>query len=172
MSSPFVAEIRIFGFNFPPRNWASCGGQIIPISQNTALFSLIGTFYGGNGTTNFALPNLQGSIALGCGQGPSLSDRPLGETGGTGSVALLQTEMPAHTHAAVPGTSTRADRANAANNFLASPADATYAAAAAATTMNTSMVSVTGSGFPHNNMQPYLVLNFCIALTGVYPARP
>lgn len=173
MSSPFIAEIRIFGFNFPPKNWAFCNGQILPISQNTALFSLIGTYYGGNGINTFALPNLQGRSALFWGQGPQLTQRDLGETGGAAVVTLLQSEMPTHTHVSVPGgASARADRANATNNFLADPADATYANAAAGAPMSTGMVGFTGGNAPHNNMQPYLAMNFCIALTGVFPQRP
>lgn len=172
MSSPFVAEIRIFGFNFAPKGWALCNGQLIPISQNTALFSLIGTYYGGNGTSNFALPNLQGRAPLSWGQGPGLSDRFQGESGGVVNVALLQFEMPTHTHFSVPvSASSRADRANATSNFLGNPADATYGGLPANANMNLSMVGVTGSGFPHNNLQPYLTMNFCIALQGIFPPR-
>src|ERR1700684_1715964 len=98
MSDQFVAEIRIFGFTFPPTGWAYCNGQLLPISQNTALFSLLGTFYGGNGTSNFALPNLQGSMPLGQGQGPGLTPRNLGETGGSSTVTILNTQMPNHAH--------------------------------------------------------------------------
>lgn len=173
MATPFLAEIRIFGFNFAPTGWAFCNGQIMPIAQNTALFSLIGTFYGGNGTTNFGLPNLQASTPLSTGQGPGLTPRDLGESGGVSTVTLLQSEMPAHTHMAVAsGAAGRADRANAFNNLLANPADATYANAGANAIMNGSMVGVSGGNLPHNNMQPYLTLNFCIALSGVYPSRP
>jgi len=172
MATPFVAEIRIFGFNFAPKGWALCNGQILPISQNTALFSLIGTYYGGYGTSNFALPNLQACAPIAWGQGPGLSDRFLGESGGASAVSLQQGEMPAHTHLSVPaGASGRADRANAANNFLANPADATYANAAPNASMNPSMVGLSGGSLAHNNMQPYLTMNFCIALQGIFPPR-
>lgn len=173
---PFVAEIRIFGFNFPPRGWAYCNGQLLPISQNTALFSLLGTTYGGDGKSTFALPNLQGSAAMQPGQGQGLSLRDLGEIGGEQTVTLLVTEMPVHSHAA---------NAKNANNALPSPvanmwgtsgggkvAANFYAAASnPLVPMNPLATSITGGSQPHNNMMPYLTLNFCIALQGVYPSR-
>jgi len=175
MSNPFVAEIRIFPFNFAPKGWAFCDGQLLPISQNTALFSLLGTTYGGDGKSTFALPNLQGSVPMNAGQGPGLSDRFLGESAGEDSVTLLTSEMPAHTHAA------QAD-ANNLNATAVSPTGAvpvnaspTHTFSNSATPslalMNPNMVSVTGSSLPHNNLMPYLVVNYCIALQGVFPPR-
>lgn len=170
---PFVAEIRIFGFNFAPKGWAFCNGQLLPISQNTALFSLLGTTYGGNGTSTFALPNLQGSAVMHPGQSPGLSLRSLGETGGSATVALLQSQLPSHSHnvTVAAATDALADRSNATGNVLAKPVDSSYAASGINTAMSTNSSSVAGSSAPHNNMQPYLVMNFCIALQGVYPPR-
>ena len=175
MADPFVAEIRIFPFNFAPRGWAACDGQLLPLSQNTALFSLLGTTYGGNGQSNFALPNLQGSAAMFSGQGPGLSLRELGEQGGTESVSLLISEMPLHTHVvnakAAGGNANPTDMvwgtssaAKAAANFYAPAAPAPVA-------MNAGASGITGGSQPHNNLMPYLTLNFNIALQGVYPPR-
>jgi len=174
MANPFVAEVRIFPFNFAPTGWAFCNGQLIPISQNTALFSLLGTNYGGDGRSTFALPNLQGSAAMHPGQGPGLSLRDLGETGGEQSVTLLQTEMPAHSHTAQAATT--GGLPSPTNNAWASGLKGhpgSYAASSPPTNVQMSPqgTSVTGSSFPHNNMPPYLTLNFCIALQGVFPAR-
>lgn len=173
MSDPFVAEIRIFGFNFAPRGWAFCNGQLLPLSQNTALFSLLGTTYGGNGASTFALPNLQARAPMYWGQGPGLSLHDLGETAGSQSVSLLPSELPGHAHGVNVPTRAEAlaDRANAFNNVPAAPADATYAASGATTAMNPLSIAPAGSGQPHNNMQPYLTLNFCIALQGIFPPR-
>jgi len=172
MTAPFVGEIRMFGCNFAPRNYAVCAGQLIPIAQNTALFSLLGTTFGGNGTTIFALPNLQGRVPIGFGPGagPGLSQRELGEVGGSESVTLLQTEMPAHSHV-VSAQNSRADRANASGATLAASADAVYASGSPAATMSPQEVGLVGSGQPHNNLQPLLAINFCIALHGIFPAR-
>lgn len=180
MSSPFVAEIRIFGFNFPPTGWAFCDGQILPISQNTALFSLLGTTYGGDGKSTFALPDMQGNAAMHPGQGQGLSLRDLGEIGGSETVTLLQSEIPVHTHnlMAVDSEATSADPTNAILG-MGNHDSGTQAGAVAfynATTPNSPMsfnaLSISGGSLPHNNMQPYLTLNFCIALQGVFPARP
>ena len=182
MSDPFLAEIRIFGFSYAPKGWAMCNGQLLPISQNTALFSLLGTTYGGDGKSTFALPDLQGSAPMQAGQGPGLSLRDLGETGGEQTVTLLQTEMPAHTHSflanAAAGTTM-----TSTNNALA------LASAAASKTspgsvvnyyapsgnnnvqMNPFATSVAGGNQPHNNLQPFLGLTFIIALQGVFPPR-
>jgi microcystin-dependent protein len=172
---PFVAEIRIFAGNFAPVGWAFCNGQILPISQNTALFSLIGTQFGGNGTTNFALPNLQGSVPMGQGNGAGLTPRVVGETGGEQDVTLSQNTMASHTHqmsgVATAGTTTTPDPTVA----LANPnpaADAAYQTSLGSpTTLNANAVTPAGGGQPHNNLQPFLVLNFIIALQGIFPAR-
>ena len=172
MSDPFVAEIRIFPFNFAPRGWAFCNGQLLPLSQNTALFSLLGTTYGGDGRSNFALPNFQDNAPMNWGQGPGLSLYDLGQTGGEEAVTLLQTEMPLHAHQA----------SGASGSGPTSPTNNTWGAGAGRTppptyvngSPNVSMgnaLAPAGSSFPHNNMQPYLTLNFCIALQGIYPPR-
>jgi microcystin-dependent protein len=174
MADPFVAEIRIFPFNFAPKGWAFCNGQLLPLSQNTALFSLLGTVYGGDGKSTFALPDLEGSAAMHPGQGQGLSLRDLGQIGGAESVTLLVSEMPLHNH-----------------NIMVSPevgdvqiptADVVYARSSngnAYTNSNSGlqlmapqMLAPAGGSLPHNNMQPYLTLNFCIALQGVFPPRP
>lgn len=168
---PFVGEIRVFGFNFAPRGWAFCDGQLLPLSQNTALFSLLGTFYGGDGRSNFALPNLQGQVARGVGQGSGLSNVDIGETGGVETVTLLSTEMPQHTH--VPqSNNTQADSSSPAGEYWAPEAAGsnTYNTTGAGN-MNAGVLGAVGGTLPHNNLQPYLVLNFCIALQGVYPSR-
>jgi microcystin-dependent protein len=171
MADPFVAEIRMFGFNFAPTGWASCDGQLLPLSQNTALFSLVGTYYGGNGTSNFALPNLMGSAAMGTGQGAGLTDRFLGESGGALSVTLLESEIPAHTHVPV-AASTPATSNEPAGLVPAIPPAPAYAPAGATADFSPSSVGVTGGGQPHENRQPFLTLRFCIALQGIYPPRP
>ena len=173
---PFVAEIRIFPFNFAPKGWAFCDGQILPLSQNTALFSLLGTTYGGDGKSNFALPNLQGAAPMQQGQGQGLSLYSLGEVTGTASVTLLTSEMPAHNHtmqADFDHFNAKATAPNGAVMVNDSP-KLTFANAPAAPTlqqMNPAMISVAGGSVPHNNLMPYLTLNYCIALQGVYPPR-
>jgi microcystin-dependent protein len=171
---PFVAEIRIFAGNFAPLGWALCNGQIMPIAQNTALFSLLGTTYGGNGTSTFALPNLQGSAPNGEGQGPGLSYRFLGESGGAPTVTLMGTQIPAHTHTpnAVTGGGNATSPAAAAWASQAGHTPPPAYASTANVPMNPGAVGPTGGGQPHNNMAPYLALNFIIALQGVYPPRP
>jgi microcystin-dependent protein len=169
MADPFIAEVRIVPFNFAPRGWAFCDGQILPIAQNTALFSLLGTTYGGNGTSNFALPNLQGRAPSHPGQGPGLPPRTLGEQTGTESVVLLASEMPAHTHSAGV-TTAPASRANPVGGRFGTTIDATYAAGASSATGG--LHGPAGSSQPHDNMQPSLVLNFIIALQGIFPPRP
>ena len=179
MADPFVAEVRIFPFNFAPTGWAQCNGQLMPISQNTALFSLLGTTYGGDGKSTFALPNMQGNAAMHAGYGPGLSNHDLGEMGGSETVTLLESEIPLHNH-----------------NHFASDADATsaapagelaakgmwdsgtaagvlgaYSALAPNAVMHPQSLSIAGGSLPHNDMQPYLTLNFCIALQGVFPPR-
>lgn len=168
---PFVAEIRIFPFNFAPRGWAWCNGQLLPISQNTALFSLLGTTYGGDGRSTFALPDLQGRAPMHPGQGPGLSLHDLGETGGAETVALLESEIPAHTHQVrwsdldgdlpLPGP-VRALGNSSGGLAYGTGTDAVLAGQA---------LAPAGGGQPHNNLQPYLTFYFCIALQGVYPPR-
>jgi microcystin-dependent protein len=176
MSDPFVAEIRIFPFNFPPKGWAFCDGQLMPISQNTALFSLLGTVYGGDGKSTFALPDMQGNVPMQPGQGQGLSLRDLGEMSGVESITLLVSEIPLHTHSIATHNLDFADTQNP------SP-DASLAKSnqgnAYQTTVNANLTQLAfqalppaGGGLPHNNMQPYLTLNFCIALQGVFPQRP
>lgn len=175
MSEPFIAEIRIFAGNFAPRGWALCNGQLMPISQNTALFSLIGTYYGGDGKTTFALPNLQGSAPLQAGQGSGLSMRTIGEGGGEASVTLINSELPGHTHV-VQGTTTPGSVPDPANDVwgIAGVARGTSmysSSAGSGLQMNPQAFSISGSSQPHNNLPPYLVLNFIIALQGIFPAR-
>ena len=171
MADPFVAEIRIFPFNFAPKGWAFCDGQLLPISQNTALFSLVGTIYGGDGKSTFALPDLQGSAPMHPGNNGQ-AEHFLGEPGGTSNVTLLESEIPVHTHAInvsngpanvqAPGPDRILGRANN-NVYLDNPANLGF--------MAPDSLAPAGGSLPHNNMQPYLTLNFCIALQGVFPAR-
>jgi len=174
MSNPFVAEIRMFGFNFAPKGWSTCDGQLMSISQNTALFSLLGTNYGGDGKSTFGLPNLGGSAPMHWGQGAGLTQRFIGEMDGTQAVTLLQSEMPTHTHdfnghnahiGTLPSVKPTAALAKSAGGN--SYTDLTDAL----TQMNFQAISVAGGSLPHNNMQPYLCVLFCIALQGVFPAR-
>ena len=172
---PFVAEIRIFPFNFPPKGWAWCQGQLLPLSQNTALFSLLGTTYGGDGKSNFALPDMQGNVPMHPGQGPGLSLHDLGETGGSQTVSLLESEIPSHSHTMM-GVNLPSDQAaptpsrgiarsiNAAAYVAGNPQPATVA-------MSDNMIAPAGGDQPHNNMMPYLTCYFNIALQGVYPPR-
>lgn len=179
---PFIAEIALYSFNFEPRGWALCNGQILSISQNTALFSLIGTMYGGNGQTTFALPNLQGRCVINPGQGGALTPRILGETGGSEFVTLTSAQIPNHSHSmqaslktANPSSPTDVT-ANPIDNFPAASTVNLYSDTAGAGTMTPLNVDVqvasAGGSLPHNNMQPYLTINFCIALQGIYPSRP
>lgn len=169
MADPFVAEIRIFPFNFAPRGWAWCNGQLLPLSQNTALFSLLGTTYGGDGRSTFALPDLQGRAPMHPGQGPGLSLHDLGETGGSETVTLLESEIPSHAHSV-----------NVVNDSGAqpSPGDAYLSRASVfnstlnPVSMNGQNLAPAGGNQPHNNMQPYLTMFFCVAMQGVFPQRP
>ena len=176
MSNQFVAEIRIFAGNFAPTGWALCNGQLMPISQNTALFSLLGTTYGGDGKTNFALPNLQGNAPMQQGQGPGLSLRDLGEVGGEQAVTLLDSEMPAHSHGAQAYAN--AGGKGPAGNTWSDPNQRGISAYAPSSAnnlgnvfMNPQGLSIAGGSLPHNNMMPYLGLTFIIALQGVFPPR-
>jgi len=171
---PFVAEIRIFPFNFPPKGWAFCDGQLLPLSQNTALFTLLGTTYGGDGKSNFALPNMQGNVPMHPGQGPGLSWHDLGETGGSDTVSLLESEVPSHSHALMAAAASGTKSVPAANSFARVSGGGTpYLASAGAplVVMSDNSLAPAGGDQPHNNLQPYLTLNFCIAMQGVFPPR-
>lgn len=172
MSTPFVAEIRMFPFNFAPTGWAMCNGQLLPISQNTALFSLIGTFYGGDGKSTFALPNMLDSVPLFWGQGSGLSQYDLGQQSGVESVTLLESEMPAHTHS-IRGIITPATlgTGSATTGLARSVNGSIYKNTNANTFLAPQALTPAGGSLPHNNMMPYLTLNFCIALQGVFPPR-
>lgn len=176
MSDQFVAEIRIFPFNFPPTGWAFCDGQLMPISQNTALFALLGTTYGGDGKSTFALPDMQGNAPMQPGQGQGLSLRDLGEMSGVESITLLVSEIPVHTHSLATHNLDAADKQNPnANSLLAKSSGGNcYQTNTSSnlTTLAFQALAPAGGGLPHNNMQPYLTLNFCIALQGIFPQRP
>ncbi len=173
MADPFVAEIRIFPFNFAPSGWAFCNGQLLPISQNTALFSLLGTIYGGNGQTTFGLPNLQGNAPMFWGQGPGLSQHFIGEAGGSETVTLLQSEIASHNHSVGAQTTPLGGVVTPEGNVFNRPASGNLygTMSPVPVPMSTQGISLSGGGLPHNNMMPYLTLNFCIALTGVFPPR-
>jgi microcystin-dependent protein len=172
MADPFVAEIRIFPFNFAPKGWAFCDGQLMPLAQNTALFSLLGTTYGGDGRTNFALPNLQGNAPLHPGQGPGLSPHDLGERGGSETVTLTASELTSHSHGVNVSLSDGTSQ-SPVNERLASGVGgiAQYAPPNNLAQLSPQAIASVGGTQPHNNMQPYLTLSFCIALQGIYPPR-
>ena len=173
MADPFVAEIRIFPFNFAPKGWAWCDGQLLPLSQNTALFSLLGTTYGGDGKSNFALPDMQGNSPMHPGQGPGLSLHDLGETGGSQTVTLLQSEIPSHSHAMFAQNVPTGQQADPTNTTFARPASGNLFT----TNLNPivqmapNALAPAGGDQPHNNLQPYLTFYFNIALQGVFPPR-
>jgi microcystin-dependent protein len=171
MSDPFVAEIRIFGFSFAPKGWAFCDGQLLPISQNTALFSLLGTVYGGDGKSTFALPDLQGSAPMQPGQGQGLSERFLGEMSGVETITLLQAEMPIHSHT-LQSTNEDGNNTSPATRYPGRGNAVYLSPPANQGAMAFQAINPAGGGLPHNNLQPYLTLNFCIALQGVFPQRP
>ena len=172
MSDQFVAEIRIFPFNFAPKGWAWCDGQLLPLSQNTALFSLLGTTYGGDGKSNFALPDLRDRAPMHPGQGPGLLSHVLGETGGSETVSLLESEIPVHSHGV------KASQADAPTRLPGGELPATgigvgqYGSASGLTALSPNAVAPAGVDHPHNNMQPFLTFHFCIALQGAFPPRP
>jgi microcystin-dependent protein len=173
VADPFVAEIRIFPFNFAPKGWAWCDGQLLPLSQNTALFALLGTTYGGNGKSNFALPDLQGRAPMHPGQGPGLSLHDLGESGGSETVTLLESEMPAHSHSLnALNLPAQVFEPSATTAFARTNGGATYRSGGTLTNLSFNTASPTGGSLPHNNMQPYLTMYFNIALQGVFPPRP
>ncbi|HEX5706097.1 MAG TPA: tail fiber protein [Pyrinomonadaceae bacterium] len=172
MADPFVAEIRIFPFNFAPKGWAWCDGQLMPLSQNTALFSLLGTTYGGNGKSNFALPDLQGRAPMHPGQGPGLSLHDLGETGGSETVTLLESEIPAHSHAWKVSAQDGTNQSPVNERMATGVGGITmYAAPASQTNLSPNALTPAGGDQPHNNLMPYLTFYFCIALQGVFPPR-
>jgi len=175
VTDPYIAEIRIFPFNFAPRGWALCNGQLLPISQNTALFSLLGTNFGGNGISTFGLPNFQGSAPVHRGQGPGLSDRGIGESGGVDAVTLISTEMPVHGHGLRAHGADFGD-VNAPSSAVVlakSQGGPIYSTATDQNLVNAApnAISPAGGNQPHNNLPPYLTLTFCIALQGVFPPR-
>jgi microcystin-dependent protein len=178
VSSPFLGEIRIFGFSFPPKGWAACAGQTLSISQNTALFSLLGTTYGGNGQTTFQLPDLQGRVILSSGQGPGLTNRNLGEKQGSAGVTLTIQQIPSHNHPAncsnLPGSLTGNPLGTPVNQVWAADAGGVtqeYAPPNTLQTMNASAIGNAGGGQPHENQSPYLVINYSIAMVGIFPSR-
>jgi microcystin-dependent protein len=171
MSEPFVGEIRMVGFNFAPKDWAICSGQIMAISQNTALFSVLGTTFGGNGQTTFALPNLGGNIPIHMGQGPGLTDRVLGEASGSATVTLITPETPAHTHSLWADPEKADDNDPGSNLKLATSVRGRMYNTGSPSTMHPASITPTGASQPHENQQPYLVVNFVISLAGVFPQR-
>jgi microcystin-dependent protein len=174
VADPFVAEVRIFPFNFAPKGWAWCDGQLLPLSQNTALFSLLGTTYGGNGKSNFALPDIQGRVVMHPGQGPGLSLHDLGETGGSETVTLLESEIPVHTHTLRANSATGDSPVPAPNTSVARPGTINVYqtnTSSNLTPMAPESLPPAGGDQPHNNMQQYLTFYFCIALQGVFPPR-
>jgi len=168
MSEPFMGEIRMFGFNFAPRGWAKCEGQLLPISSNTALFSLLGTTFGGDGRTTFGLPDLRGRAAIGDGSGPGLTPRSWGAKGGQETVTLTAQQIPSHTHQ-LHAAAEAANESKPGGNELAS--GTFYHAAATDAPMAASSIGNTGGSQSHTNMQPWLAMNYCIATTGIYPSR-
>jgi microcystin-dependent protein len=173
MSTPFVAEVRILPYVFAPEGWATCDGQLMPLSQNTALFSLLGTTYGGDGRSTFALPDLQDSAPMGAGQGPALTERFMGEMNGTQTIALSESEIPVHIHNLMVSTKPATEAAPAGQRFAFGAGVGMYdTTAPPATSLAFQAAAPTGGSLPHNNMQPYLTVQYCIALEGVFPQRP
>jgi len=168
MSEPFIAEIKIWALNFAPRGWAFCSGQLLPIAQNTALFSLVGTTYGGDGRTTLGLPNLSGRLPMHPGRGPGLANRRLGETLGAETASLTEAQMPAHSHAPQGFPTTEVANPTSTRGIGTAPV---YAAPGAVVPMAANIIGDQGGSQAHTNMQPFLSLNFCIALTGLYPPR-
>jgi microcystin-dependent protein len=167
---PYIGQISMAGFNFAPRGWALCNGQLLSIAQNTALFSLLGTTFGGDGRVTFGLPDLRGRVPVHQGQGPGLTTRVMGETAGQETVTLINSEMPMHNHL-VNVTSADSTAKNPTNNFPGGTASPVYAAAANGNVMNPQVIGLAGGNQPHQNMQPYQVISFIIALEGIFPSR-
>jgi microcystin-dependent protein len=170
MATPFLAEIRMFGFPFNPRGWATCSGQLLAIQQNQALFALLGTTYGGNGQTNYALPDLRGRAPLHWGQSPGLSNIALGQSGGEVNHTLISTEMPVHGHPAVASSTAATQTAPTGGIWAATPTNH-YSAPSPLVALSASAIGYAGGSQPHSNEQPYLAMNFSIALQGVFPSR-
>lgn len=174
MTQPFVGEIQVFGFNFAPKGWAQCNGALLPIQQNTALFALLGTTYGGNGTTTFGLPNLTGRAACNQGQGPGLTRRHMGETFGEAAVSLSAQQMPSHQHALTlyaQNDQTHRTHGPANGSALSNPGTgSTFVNSAPTTGFATDLIGMAGAGQAHQNQQPYLATNICIALEGIFPS--
>lgn len=172
MSTPYIGEIRMFGGNFAPQGWAFCDGSLLPISENDALFTLIGTTYGGDGQTTFALPDLRGRLPVHMGQGGGLSSRIIGETGGTESVTLTMTQIPAHTHALL-GSSSLASELSPAGTVIASPTniDLYRPGSAPVSALAANAISPAGGSQPHDNIQPFLCISFIISLFGIFPSQ-
>lgn len=172
MADQFLGEIRIFPFNFPPKGWTFCEGQLMPISQNTALFSLLGTTYGGDGKVSFALPNLQGSAPMHPGQGPGLSLHSLGESGGSSNITLLESEIPSHSHSFNVSDKVSESSEPMANSLAVADFGVYNSNTNSLKQLNEASLTPVGGSLPHNNMMPYLAFNFCIAVHGIYPQRP
>lgn len=170
MGTPYIGEIRIVGFNFAPVGWAFCNGALIPISENDTLFNLIGTTYGGDGQETFALPNLQSRIPVHAGTGQGLSTYQIGESGGTETVTLTISQIPAHNHAA-QATSAQGNQATPKDGIWASPGQGVFGTGAGALAMKTNLAGISGGSQPHENMMPFLTINFIIALYGVFPQQ-
>jgi microcystin-dependent protein len=171
MAEPFLGQISIFGFNFPPKGWAFCNGQTLPIQQNQALFSILGTTYGGNGQTTFQLPNLQSRTLMGMGQGPGLSQYVLGQIGGVESHTLTLSELPIHTHLLQTSSATATGTPVANSEFAAQASVPVYRSGTPTTALSSASIGLAGGSQPHTNLQPSLTVNFCIALTGTFPSR-
>jgi microcystin-dependent protein len=169
-TEPFIAEIKLFAFNFPARGYALCQGQIMSIAQNTALFSLVGTTYGGNGQTTFALPDLRGRVPIGQGQGPGLPSYTMGETGGTPTTTLLSTNLPMHTHSLNCSTGAATSTSPSGNYIAATEENPSYSPSPGGN-MNAQSIGVAGGSQPFSIMQPYLAMNYSIALQGIFPSR-
>lgn len=170
--SPYIGEVICGGWNFCPSGWGECNGQLVPIAENDTLFSLIGTTYGGDGQTTFALPNIQGRTMVGQGQGPGLSNKVIGGTGGTETVTLTANQMPGHTHAMAANTATEKAASPTGRIMGTAPVGAAvFSSSAPNATLSASAVSTVGGSQPHNNLQPYLAVKCCISLFGVYPSQ-